>query len=307
MALRSVCAQTYVTLDILVADNASTDRTSELVRSFTDTRIRYHRHGENIGSARNTNFCIAQSKGEYTLLLNDDDLIDSDFVAVCMAAIPPGSSPGLIRTGTRIIDDGGAIVRVHANDATGARCEDFIADWVSGRLTPYLCSTMFLTAALQRFGMHSRHHMWDDVLTELRVLAEYGRVDVPTIHASFREHPAEITFGISPRYWIEDSRQLLDVAVELSTIDPDSTRDRLATFLARLDYLRAATMRESLWTRLKMSAFVWRVLGVPPPRGAWLGYLLSNEPWYRRMTSRRWFQFILRLRKAARSVGPRHG
>ncbi len=295
MALQSVCRQTYAKLDILVADNASTDATAEVVRAFADDRIRYTRHTENKGSAWNTNFCIQHSRGEYTLLLNDDDLIDPDFVATCVAAIPAGARPGLIRTGTRIIDRDATVLRVHANHVTGTEFEDFIADWAGCRIVPYLCSTLFLTAPLQAVGLHSRHYLWDDVLTELRILAEHGRIDVPTIHASFREHPGEITFNVDPRKWIEDSRQLLDVAIGLCRKDPRATRARLAPFLARLDYDRAAKTPAPLWRRLGVGLYAWRQLGVPPDL-RWLRTTLSEEAWYRTLKSSRWVRWIKRGR-----------
>lgn len=302
MALRSVCMQTYASLDIFVADNASTDRTGELVRSFADARIRYYRHGENIGSARNTNFCIAQSKGEYTLLLNDDDLIDPDFVATCMATLRTGRRPGLIRTGTRIIDDAGKVLRSYANNSSGHSFEGFIADWVSGRTAPYLCSTLFLTHPLQQIGMNSRRHMWDDVLTELRIMAAHGRVEVPTIHASFREHPGEITARARPEDWIEDSKQLLEAAVELSAVDPAGTRARLAPFVAKLDYNRIENMRAPIWKRLSAHMHVWRRLGVRPPCRAWLERLLSPKPWYRRFRAWGWVRSVAVLRRTRPSA-----
>ena len=44
-ALESVCGQTYKNLEILISDNASSDRTRQIGESYArqDPRVRYHR------------------------------------------------------------------------------------------------------------------------------------------------------------------------------------------------------------------------------------------------------------------------
>ncbi|BAU48102.1 glycosyl transferase family 2 [Sulfurifustis variabilis] len=72
-ALRSVLAQTYTNLEILVVDDASTDRTADAVGSFADPRIRYLRHGSNRGGAAARNTGIRAAAGEVIAFLDDDD------------------------------------------------------------------------------------------------------------------------------------------------------------------------------------------------------------------------------------------
>ena len=71
--LKSALNQTYENIEIIVSDNCSTDNTEAVVNSFNDSRIRYFRQQENIGANNNFNFCLKQAKGEYFLLLLDDD------------------------------------------------------------------------------------------------------------------------------------------------------------------------------------------------------------------------------------------
>ena len=57
-AINSVLNQTYQNFELIIVDDCSPDNTKEVVKSFTDKRIIYHRHKKNKGylAARNTGF-----------------------------------------------------------------------------------------------------------------------------------------------------------------------------------------------------------------------------------------------------------
>ena len=79
-AIESALLQTYHNIEVLVADNASTDNTGEVVKQFNDPRVQYHRHEENRGLVYNWNFCLKQARGEFFLMLSDDDILERNAV-----------------------------------------------------------------------------------------------------------------------------------------------------------------------------------------------------------------------------------
>lgn len=64
---------TTVDCEILVSDNASTDDTEAVARSFTDPRVRYERQATNVGVVGNHNALLARMRGRYFCLFGDDD------------------------------------------------------------------------------------------------------------------------------------------------------------------------------------------------------------------------------------------
>jgi glycosyltransferase involved in cell wall biosynthesis len=77
-AINSVLKQTFDDFDIIVCDNFSTDDTGEVVRGFTDPRIRYVRTPEHFVVSRNWEFARSKANGRLILLLGDDDaLVDT--------------------------------------------------------------------------------------------------------------------------------------------------------------------------------------------------------------------------------------
>jgi len=72
-AIKSVLNQTYRDFEIIIVDDGSTDNTEEVVKSFTDKRIRYIRHKENKGAATARNIGIKAARGEYIAFQDSDD------------------------------------------------------------------------------------------------------------------------------------------------------------------------------------------------------------------------------------------
>lgn len=72
----SVQAQSLADWEMLVADDASGDRTAEIVAGLaaTDPRIRLIRLAQNGGVARARNAALAAAKGRYVAFLDSDDL-----------------------------------------------------------------------------------------------------------------------------------------------------------------------------------------------------------------------------------------
>lgn len=79
-SLDSILAQVYPRLEVLVMDDASTDRTPEILRSYGD-RVRCHRQEKNRGIYGNTNDGIARARGEYIAVYHADDIYTPDIVA----------------------------------------------------------------------------------------------------------------------------------------------------------------------------------------------------------------------------------
>src|SRR5689334_7129661 len=84
--LESALRQTYANIDIVVSDNGSTDHTEALVKRYSDPRIRYFKQQTNLIPNENFNFCLRQARGDYFLLLLDDEQIDDDFIETCLRA-----------------------------------------------------------------------------------------------------------------------------------------------------------------------------------------------------------------------------
>jgi glycosyltransferase involved in cell wall biosynthesis len=222
-ALEHALAQTWQELEIIVSDNCSDDNTREIVNSYSDPRLRYVRQERNIGANANFNYCLNHARGDYFLLYHDDDVIDPDMVSVCMEATGGRSDYGLIRTGTRLIDGDGAVIREIPNRAAGLDYAGFFREWMKDNVTSYVCSTLFNTRLLTEIGgFESKHGLYQDLIAIAKILGCSERCDVREVKASFRRHEGNFGNAADLRAWCEDGMQLAEV---IAAQAPDKGED----------------------------------------------------------------------------------
>ena len=246
-AIQSALDQTYENLEILVSDNCSADDTESIVKTFSDRRLRYVRHKKNIGATNNFNYCLQKARGAYFLLLHDDDLIDPDFVEICIKKADSITDIGIIRTGTRVIDAEGNITNECLNRAAGLSTGEFFRLWFSWKTALYLCGTLFNTKRLREIGgFQSKHNLFLDVFAELKLAAKYDRIDIEDIKSSFREHSSELTYSSKVRDWCEDSLLLLNLTCELVPKERDILRKEGLLYFSTFNYRLAKKIQSPL-------------------------------------------------------------
>lgn len=72
-AIQSVINQTFQDFEIIIVDDASTDKTEDVVKSFKDNRIIYLWNNRNQGSNASRNIGLKHASGEFIAFLDSDD------------------------------------------------------------------------------------------------------------------------------------------------------------------------------------------------------------------------------------------
>lgn len=99
-AIDSVLCQTYKDLELIVVNDASTDSTDEIVRQYSDERIKYIKHRTNKGAGLARRDGIHKATGDYITFLDSDDYYAEDCIETLVNATNNGEidivSPGYI-------------------------------------------------------------------------------------------------------------------------------------------------------------------------------------------------------------------
>jgi Glycosyl transferase family 2 len=104
-ALDSALTQDAVPLEVLVADDGSSDGTAEVLARYGE-RIRVF-HQDHGGPSRARNACLRAARGEFVALLDADDRFRPGKLAKQVAALDARPDVGLVYTGWHVIDGDG--------------------------------------------------------------------------------------------------------------------------------------------------------------------------------------------------------
>ena len=108
--IKSVLSQTFQHYELIIVDNASTDKTMNEISKFTDPRIRVYRNKGNIGMVANWNKCLEYCTGKYVKFLCADDLFSSQLLEKQVVAMETNPSVSLVSSGSYIINEQGKII-----------------------------------------------------------------------------------------------------------------------------------------------------------------------------------------------------
>ena len=112
-AIQSVLDQTYTDFELIISDNASSDRTQEICEEFArrDSRIRYFRQEVNVGAKANFNRVFEYSQGEYFKWVAADDVCGPRYLELTVAALDKDPGVVLAHTLSSVINGEGVVVK----------------------------------------------------------------------------------------------------------------------------------------------------------------------------------------------------
>jgi glycosyltransferase involved in cell wall biosynthesis len=191
-AVRSVLSQTFSDYELLILDDASTDRTQELRSGFLeDSRVRYVKHPKNIGITANRNYGLAIARGEYIAMLDSDDVwLDGSKLKRQVDILDNHEDCALVGTYARIIDKNGAAkgeIATHRNDTSIRRNFLVTNQFVQS-------SVLIRKQVLEELGGYDTDFpLWEDYDLWLRIGRKYLVRNIGEMLTGYRDHDANIS------------------------------------------------------------------------------------------------------------------
>lgn len=212
-AIRSVLNQSLRDLELVIADNASSDGTERIARAAAaaDPRVRYIRHPRNLGAAPNYNHTLAAARAPYFKWLAHDDAIEPGFLEQAVAALEAEPGAPLCQAQVQFIDAEDRPIAVHdgLGDGTGAASPS--ARFAAMVLRSHPCTAifgLFRTGVLRASLQHASFHGADRaLLAQLALRGPFLRLDAPLVLV--REHEGRYTRRVADaeqrRLWHDTS------------------------------------------------------------------------------------------------------
>jgi len=112
-ALDSLLAQDYSNWELIISDNASTDRTGELCLACQakDGRVHYYRNAANIGMMSNFKRTLDLAAGEYFMFAAYDDRWSPQFISALLSDLRLHPESQVAMSALDIVDEEGQLVK----------------------------------------------------------------------------------------------------------------------------------------------------------------------------------------------------
>ncbi len=201
-AIASVLGQTFDDFELIISDNASTDGTYEIVKSFADPRIIYSRNPCNIGCSGNMRQCLALARGQYVTFLLDDDLMMPENLERKVEVLRRHPRVGLVHSRFHMIDEEGRLLKESTNWGHGPERDTDVIEpgyavltrMLTGFCEVNLPTAMFRRDVRDRIGQWTAQlHHTDDYEYWMRIAVFYDVAYLAAPLIKWRWHKGSLT------------------------------------------------------------------------------------------------------------------
>jgi glycosyltransferase involved in cell wall biosynthesis len=196
-AIEAALAQSRPPQEIVVSDDASTDGTSAVLRRLSerDRRVRVFRQETNLGGARNANFAMRQTTGDFLAWCSDDDRFLPGHLEASVNFLEAHPGVGLVHSGfvdavERGVQCSLAPRRLRADVPLLVRRDSLIPYLIRYYNWPFHPSTLILRRQVwERTGEFDEAYALCDTDWFVRAAEQFAIAMLPRLGVINRRHP----------------------------------------------------------------------------------------------------------------------
>lgn len=199
-AIESCLSQTYDNFEIVISDNNSDDGTEQMVRSFSDYRIKYFKYDQCVPHIANFMRCVEQASGEFLTFLCDDDYLDKRYIETLVDLLHLYPTAELAQCGCKYVDAKRFVQKIDVDVAPIRNSLDLLYDNVEMHNSVTLVRNLCRTKTLKKIGgfvdLGFPTGFYSDIFTFTKVALE-GNIIVGTKLPlyNFRLHDTNASVG----------------------------------------------------------------------------------------------------------------
>lgn len=244
-AIKSILAQTHEDFEFIIVDDASTDRSPEILRSYDDHRIKLLENETNQGLTYSLNRALEQASGKYIARQDADDISDPERLEHQVQFLKKYQDVAVVGTGAYLINGDGQVI-----DRRVPKCDPSFEDFMNkGHLIHG--SIMARRSALEEAGGYNEFFRYaQDQELWLRLAKDHPIANIPDPLYKHRIHDEGVYFSRK-----DESALYGKLARDLVTgqTDPDILekleREGVLAYYEELSPQRRASFHRDLATR----------------------------------------------------------
>ncbi len=299
-AIESALSQKGVEVEVVIVDDASTDKTAIIAESFAarDNRVRVIRNHHNLGPSFATQVYLQHARGKYICTLASDDVFVPDKLLKQLAIIESNENLALVATGVAFIDESSMPIEHRRHFA--ASLFDITprdrASWLRYffNVGNCICASGVLVRAdlFQKFIPDTRLVQLQDYDCWVRmVLAGYDIEVIPEPLVRYRIHKQHANLS-APSYKVH-ARNLFEHIKVLDRFTALSSLGDLAAIEAQGTRKIPEGVCEKIYVQHRLLLHAWS-LGLPQHR------YFALENWYRMLGTQAWLDDLKNIGVNAR-------
>lgn len=265
-AVESVLTQTYKDFELLIVEDASSDDSLKIIKSYQDPRIRIYSNPRNLGQTKSLNVGLTFAAGKYIARMDADDLAFPTWLAELSAFYERNPEAAVVSAKAAVINGSHQIVRILN---TPTQWPQMILKSLTFSPINHVGSLMRKDVVLKMGGYNEQYHVPADFHLWSRLIQQgYRLCLVPKVLVAIRFHEENQS---KERNQEEMVRIICDNVQHLTSYPIE---EREAALLYRLiydissldyqDFKEALAILESVYRQIKPSlgveAFVEKTL-----------------------------------------------
>lgn len=153
--INSILSQTFTDFELIVVNDCSPDDILSIVTQFNDPRIRYYENEVNIGAENvidNWNKCLSFAKGDFFILMGDDDKMALDYLKEFDKLINKYPNLDVFHCRIRIINENSEELELSDCCPEFENTDDYILNCLEGRSEQFISDFVYRKSTLLNNG-----------------------------------------------------------------------------------------------------------------------------------------------------------
>ena len=199
-AIQCILAQTYTNWELLIADDASTDNTNEIIKRYAlkDSRIKCFQNGTNIGYLKTWNKLIKIAEGDFITFLDADDLCTADRINILYNYLEENPDVKIVGSNINILSDGGLQIGTKEYPVS---TEAINKNLLSPKFSFCGSAVMIRKEVYQEIGGYREYFNrlgWEDHDWLIRCCAIFKAANINKYLYNVRQNPESVTRKVIP-------------------------------------------------------------------------------------------------------------
>ena len=224
-SLESILAQTFADFEVVVWNDASTDFTSEILRTYRDTRIKVRNNPRNLGLFPTLNLAIRETRGEYVRLWSQDDVMKMSCLESELRYFDAHPNACLAYCAYDTIDDFGRLCSKRADiQKAYIVCPRVVSEimFYHGDITGNIANVTIRRSILERSGMFREDMKVSadfEFLVRLAGAHSFCEIHEPLIYLRAHKRQFSVQRGVFPLHMRENAAIYEALIARMTHID----------------------------------------------------------------------------------------